>query len=164
MKDKRTMNSTPELTSIQGEQQEEAAPLYATDDEVDEWVRQASEGAIVCQSDGRHHFPPARKTGIRFVGVTPLGLFIRRVLCDSCLMVERVEEWDVRHVGDRVTRAEFVSAKLDYLDPTYLAERGHGRMKPKQVRNAVASVLLAGVSFRDTMKAAQSAAKFRLGS
>lgn len=150
------------MPSIQGEQQSTTdAHLYATDDQVDEYIRRMSDGVINCRERGRHSFAPVRVTGMHFVGVTPLGLLVRRVLCDSCLMVERVEEWDVRHKRGKVTRAELVSARLDYLDPTYRADRGHGRMRPRQIRNAVASLALEGSSFRETLKSAHEALKFR---
>lgn len=150
--------------SIQGEQMAASGTHYASDDEVDAWVRAASAGAVKCRQRGRHDFPTIEEAGMRFGDVTALGLLVRRVLCGSCLVVERVEEWDVRHKGDRVTRTELVRATLDYLDPEYLAKPGTGRMIPKAVRNAVASSVLSGESFRGVLEAAKAARKRREGS
>jgi hypothetical protein len=150
---------TPEtLRSIQGERADQVAgEMWATDDQVDEFVRSVGEWVLVCRERGRHAFAPVRVTGMRFEGVTPDGLFIRRVSCDDCGMVVRVELWEVRQKRGVITRVELVSATLDYT-PGYLGKPGTGRMRPRQIRNAVASLELSGQNFREIMKAARQVA------
>jgi hypothetical protein len=149
-----------EPKSIQGEQQETAAPLYAEDTEVEKYVDTQSPGVVTCRERNRHDYPSIREAGLHFSGVDlTTGLHIRRVRCQSCNLVENVELWDIRHKGDTITRAERVSARPDYglrgpNGERYLAPEGHGRMLPKQVRNAVATGQLKGLSFKEIRKAA----------
>jgi hypothetical protein len=146
--------------SIQGEEQEAYAPLYAEDVEVEKYVDAQSPGVITCRERNRHDYPSIREAGLHFSGVNlTTGFHIRRVRCQSCNLVENVELWDLRHKGDTITRAERVSARPDYTlrgpnGERYLAPEGHGRMLPKQVRNAVATGQLKGLSFKEIRKAA----------
>jgi hypothetical protein len=148
------------LPSIQGEyEQVTVDAMFASDEDVAAYVETASPGVRACRERGRHLFAPTQVTGMVFVGVDEAGLLIRRVDCDSCGMVERVELWDVRHHRGKVTRAVLVSAKPAYKDPAYLNKAGKGRMTPKQVRNALATIELGGLDFRQLLKAARSAGK-----
>lgn len=148
-----------EPASIQGEQQQASATLWATDDEVDAYVRRVAAGVLRCRARSRHLFDPVDEDGMRFVRVTREGLLVRVVPCESCEKVNRVELWDVRHKGDKVTRAELVTASLGYKDPSYLSPPGTGRMRPQQIRNAIASMQLGGTSYRAVLKAAEAAAE-----
>lgn len=146
--------------SIQGEQQQAAsATLWASDEEVMEYVQSVADAVLACRQRGRHFFLSIQDTGMVFVRVTATGLLVRRAGCESCGCVVRVELWDVRHKRDVVTRAELVDSFLDYTDSSYLGKPGHGRMKPKQIRNAVATLALQGQSFKDVLRAATEASK-----
>lgn len=149
-----------EPLSEQGEQQEEFAALYASPEEVDEYLTGQAEGVVICRERGRHDYPSVRREGLHFDGVdTTTGLHIRRVRCRCCNLVDLIELWDVQHRGDRVTRVERVSSRPDYSPrgvhgERYLGPAGHGRMTPKMVRNAVATTQLKGVSFKELRKEA----------
>lgn len=150
--------------SIQGEQQESRQlDLFMPQEEVDEYVRKSDDGVLACRESTRHPFPPTRLHGQRFDGVDPdTGLMIRYVNCPSCELAYRIELWDVQHRGNKVTRCELVFAKTryrtQYLDDgtirRYTAPPGHGRMRPRQVKNAIATIMLGGVSYSELRKQA----------
>lgn len=160
--------ASTEPKSIQGEQQErEAVALYATEAEVEHYVEAQSPGVVTCRERGRHDYPSARETGMHFTDIDrETGFYVRRERCRSCGLVDRVELWDVRHKGDRILKCEFVSAKPDYSPrgpegERYQAPAGNGRMKPRQVRNVVATGVLKGQSFTDLRKEIRRAQKAR---
>lgn len=161
-----------EPKSIQGEQQEAAqTDVYTADQaDVEEWVDTHSPNVVSCRERNRHDYPTvseevAKEGTLHFIGVdAETGLHIRHVVGESCQLVGRFELWDIRHKGDRVTSTERVSAKPDYSlrgpnGERYLLKPGHGRMQPKQVRNAVATGALKGVSFTALRKAAMRGGK-----
>lgn len=157
--------------SIQGERQEaRQLDLFASQENVDEYVRKSDDGVLACRESGRHPFPPTRQHGLRFNGVDPeTGLMTRYVDCPSCELAYRVELWDVQHEGNKVTRCELVSAATKYRtqylnDGTvrrYIAPPGHGRMQPKRIRNAIATGLLGGMSYSALRKEAMQAQRKR---
>jgi hypothetical protein len=103
---------------------------------------------------------PTQVAGMVFVGVDEAGLLIRRVDCDSCGMVERVELWDVRHKRGKVTRAVLVSAKPAYRDASYLNKSGKGRMTSEDRCEARwPPSNLVGSTSVELLKAARSAGK-----
>jgi hypothetical protein len=152
--------------SIQGEQQEtRASATLMNQAEVDRYVDSADDRVLTCRERGRHPFPSIREAGLRFEGVSSDGLLIRRIQCPSCGLARRMEFWDVRQKGNRITRCELVEARTEYkterlTDGTvrsYTAPPGHGRITPKQVRNAVGTSALAGHSYRNLIRAARKA-------
>lgn len=163
--------SSNRFLSIQGEQQEaEQLDLFMDQADVDAYVDSVDNAILTCRERARHAFPTTRETGLRFSGVDgDTGLLIRRVMCPCCNLAERVELWDVQHRGSKVTRCEFVSAQTVYhterrKDGTirrYTAPAGRGRMKPKQVKNAIATGLLGGQNFTQILKEAKAAQRER---
>jgi len=163
------------LRSIQGEQETtRQLDLFMPQEDVDLYVDSVDDQILLCRERGRHSFPSAKETGLRFNGGVDeeTGLLVRRVMCTCCRLAERVEYWDVKHRGTRVTRCEYVGASVVYHTEhtkdgglrRYTNKPGHGRMKPKQVKTAVATGMLAGtVSYRDLLKAAKQANDERLG-
>ena len=146
--------SQPVLKSIQGERQDTVAvTLYMDPADVDSYVDSANADVVICRERGRHDFPTIRETGMHFVDVDALGLHIRRVRCKCCKLVDLIEQWDIRHRGDTVTRAERASGRPDYSPrgrngERYLGPAGRGRMTPKMVRGSVATGQLKGQSFK----------------
>lgn len=151
--------------SIQAEQQAANQLALMSESDVDAYVREAADETLVCRAGG-HRFPLREKGGFRFVGVTPEGFLLRHLTCQQCGLVRRVERWDVRHKGDKVTRMEFVSAAMDYSlrdhqGQGYLAKSGRGRMSRKQVRGAVATMDMAqlDLGFTDLVRSAKANVK-----
>src|SRR5918995_6646688 len=152
--------------SIQGEQQVEIQDtLWATDDEVSEFVAGADDGILACRERGRHFFPPTRVSKMHFYRITREGRWERRVPCEVCRHVApngtpgeprvvKVELWDIKHKRNKVLRngCQLVRSYLDYVDPTYLNKTGRGRMKPKQIQAVVGSVELEGMNVVELRK------------
>lgn len=155
------------VVSIQGEkQQEDELTLWASDAEVDTFVQHADDRHLVCRDRARHAYRTVKQAvadGLRFTGQTADGFLERREICPDCRAVERVELWDVRHNShNKVTRCVLVNAYTHYVDTSYQNAPGSGRMKPKQIREAVASLALNGMSYRSLVQDAQKTKKARL--
>jgi len=139
--------------SIQGERQaRESAAIWASDDAVYDYVRNAPDKNLACRQRGRHTFEPANKASMKFTGVTPEGFMERRVVCDVCEKVGRIEEWDVQHRRGIITRCDLVRVRPDYFDRDYLGEKGRGRMKPRQIESAIGSLAMEGQDLRAIRK------------
>lgn len=155
-----------QVRSIQGEQIDTAErAAWATSKEVEDYVAKASEDVIECRERGRHTFPSVRKS-MTFSRLDPTtGLLVREVGCVACadqqgnFRVVRVELWDVRHHKGEVTLCELASASTVYRGSDYLATPGSGRMKPKQIRNALGTEALKGAKIVTIRKAAVAASK-----
>lgn len=147
-----------EPKSIQGEQQERQDTIFADQADVEKWVDSHDPNVVDCRERNRHTYPSIREAGRHFDGVdVETGFHIRRLRCKSCKLVGVIELWDVRHRGDTVTRMEKVSSKPDYSyrgpnGEKYLSKTGRGRMKPKQVRDVVATNLFRGMSYTELRK------------
>jgi hypothetical protein len=145
--------------SIQGERQaREQLAIWADDSTVASWVADMdNEGILTCRGRGRHFYPaPTKKAPLHFTGITRDGRYlIRKLRCTVCKSVSRIEEWDVKHKGDKITHCEMVRSYAgDYADE-YLLEKGNGRMKPRQIQGACATVGLQGKSYRALKKEAE---------
>lgn len=140
------------VVSIQGEQQQAYEIPVMAEGDVEAYLGTVPEQAIPCREEQRHLYPTTQEAGMRFVGITPAGLLVRPRTCTRCGMAVRVEEWDVQHKGNKVTRCELVSAKTRYKPAEdgreYLAPKGMGRILPRVVRNVQATVLLRDLSFK----------------
>jgi hypothetical protein len=154
-------NTTP---SIQGEQQDKAKVALMDLADVDTWMDSVPPEASDCREQ-RHRYPTIREVGMAFSGVAVSGNLTRRLTCKNCKMAVRVEEWDVRHKGDVVTRCDFVDSHLEYIKgangETYTAPPGKGRITPKLIRTAQATGMLKDESFKKLKKSAVDAAKSR---
>lgn len=141
------------VSSIQGEQQEERElTLWATDDEVAEFVEGAIDKHLICRERGRHDWKAIRTTGLVFTGVTRDDFPERRQTCPDCQAVEKVEVWDVKFYQSGAKKGQVRSCVLltdytHYTDTAYQNKRGAGRMRPKQIRAAVGAVALTGQHF-----------------
>lgn len=149
-------NITP-LPSIQGEQQQEAGRVRASDEDVDLYVDRVSDEVLACRERGRHLFPTIRQAGIHFTDVDRDGLFVRRLICNCCELAVKVEKWEGIKRGRRV-RFQRVASHLEYRTgadgQTYLAPSGRGHMTPRQIADSVASKALQGQSLAALRKAA----------
>jgi len=151
--------------SIQGESAaRRAATIWATDSEAADYTRSQPDGVVACRERGRHQYPATRGSiteGPPFVDITPEGFYVREIPCDSCRHVNedgtpglprviRREVWDVKHKRGVITgQPQLVSAKPQVVDPDYLNPKGQGRIKPRQVRQAVVGEALAGQGIKD---------------
>ncbi|GAA1835293.1 hypothetical protein GCM10009836_12080 [Pseudonocardia ailaonensis] len=148
--------------SIQGEQQQDAGWIKASEEDVDLYVDRVSDEVLACRERGRHLFPTIRQAGIHFAQVDDEGLFIRRLSCTCCLLAVRVEKWEGVRRGGR-TRFARVASTLEYRTglngEEYLAPSGRGHMTPRQIGDSVASKALAGQTLTSLRKAARDAAK-----
>jgi hypothetical protein len=150
--------------SIQGESAaRRAATIWATDSEAADYTRSQPDGVVACRERGRHQYPATRGSiheGPPFIDITPEGFYVREIPCDSCRHVNddgtpglprviRREVWDVKHKRGVITSASLVSAKPQVVDPDYLNPKGQGRIKPRQVRQAVVGEALAGQGIKD---------------
>jgi hypothetical protein len=137
-------NATP-LPSIQGEQQQDAGRVRASEEDVDHYVDRVSDEVLACRERGRHLFPAIRESGISFTEVDRDGLFVRRLTCTCCELAVKVEKWEGARRGRRV-RFQRVAAHLEYRrgaeGQTYLAPSGRGHMTPRQIADSVASKAL----------------------
>jgi hypothetical protein len=157
------------VLSIQGEQQEQVQEtLWATDDDVAGFVEGADDKHLICRERGRHDWRSIRQEGrgLVFTGTTLDDFPERRQLCPDCKAVERVEVWDVKYVKGgkdrgKVSRCELLSVSFRYVDDGYQNKTGHGRMKPKQIKAAVGTVALRGMSYREVMAQARKAQEER---
>jgi hypothetical protein len=153
--------------SIQGEQQEDAGYIRASDEDVDLYVDRVSDEVLACRERGRHLFPTIRQAGIHFTEVDDEGLFLRRLVCTCCDLAVRVERWEgVRRRGQ--TRFHRVASTLEYRNgpngEIYLAPSGRGHMTPRQIGDSVASKALAGQTLASLRKQqAKAAPKSRRG-
>ena len=144
--------------SIQGERHAARhTQVWASDGDVDAFVASLDDGPTACRERGRHQYQATNRAGMSFSRVTPEGWYERRVPCESCRHVERdgspgpprvvrIELWDVQHHRGKITRCVLVSSRPEQLDASYAMPAGQGRAKPRQVRNATASAVLAGHS------------------
>lgn len=150
-------NVTP-LPSVQGEQQETAGRIRASDTDVDRYVDRVSDDVLACRERGRHLFPSTRAVGMTFTDVDSDGMFIRRLTCTCCELAVRVERWEGIQRGRRL-RFQRVAAHLEYRTgdngQTYLAPSGGGHMTPRQISDSVASKTLQGQSLAALRKAAK---------
>ncbi len=143
--------SVTPIKSIQAEQQQTGQlTLWADQATVDKYVAEASDGVLTCRERGRHFFPSIRTAGVRFSGMDTRGRFVRQLLCEVCELVYRVEKWETFKVG-RKLRYRKVNSTISYdvtgpKGETYLKEKGHGRMKPTQVQEALVDYAMAGLS------------------
>lgn len=148
------------LPSIQGEQQQEAGWVRASDEDVDQYVDRVSDEVLACRERGRHLFPTIRQAGINFSGVDDDGLFVRRLTCTCCALAVKVEKWEGVRRGRQV-RFQRVASHLEYRigvdGQSYLAPSGRGHMTPRQIADSVASKALQGQSLAALRKAAQRA-------
>jgi hypothetical protein len=149
-----------DVLSIQGEQQDDAGWVRASDEDVDLYVDRASDEVLACRERGRHLFPTIRQAGIHFSGVDDDGLFIRRLTCTCCELAVKVEKWEgVRQRGR--TRFRRVASSLEYRTgqdgQTYLAPSGRGHMTARQIGDSVASKALSGQSLKSLREAARRA-------
>jgi hypothetical protein len=146
--------------SIQGEQEQEAGSVRASEDDVDRYVDNAPDEVLACRERGRHLYPSIRQAGIEFTGVDTNGLFLRKVVCTCCGLAVRVERWEATRRG-RNMRYQRVAADLEYrIGPdgqTYEAPPGRGRMTSGQIANSVASQALKGQSVSELRQAAKRA-------
>ena len=152
------MSNVSAPASIQGEQQEAIkVNLWASDAEVQAYIDRTPDEVLECRERGRHLFPGIRR-GMIFSGVTSSGLMIRRVGCVVCQYQEpsplagmprviRIETWDVRHHRGTITRCDLAGAYTAYRDPSYLGKKGQGRIKPKQIRNELGTIMFKGQKF-----------------
>jgi hypothetical protein len=148
--------------SIQGESQaRDVAGARASEEDVDLYVDSVPDGVLECRERGRHLFPAIRQAGIYFSGVDESGLFIRRVMCQTCGLAVRVEKWEGSRQRGR-TRFQRVEAQLQYQTgrdgESYLAPRGRGRMTTRQIGDSLASKAFAGQSLAAIRRAAERAA------
>lgn len=147
----------PKVLSIQGEQQQEAGYVKASDEDVDLYVDRVSDEVLACRERGRHLFPTIRQAGIYFSEVDSDGLFVRRLTCTCCELAVKVEKWEGARQRGR-TRFHRVASHLEYRTgrdgQTYLSPTGRGRMTPRQIGDSVASKALAGQSLAALRKAA----------
>lgn len=141
------------LTSIQGERQEERElTLWATDDEVAEFVEGANDRHLICRERGRHDWQAIRRTGLVFTGVTKDDYPERRLTCPDCQAAERVEVWDVKFYASGAKKGQVKSCVLlssytHYIDAAYQNKKHVGRMRPGQIRGAVGAMALTGQHF-----------------
>lgn len=151
------------LPSIQGEQQAAGQLLlWMEDSEVDKYVDSVSPEVLECRERGRHWFPSIREAGMVFGDVTDDGLLIRTLKCKCCRLVQRLEYWEVVGRGKNA-RYVFVSARPDYSivgadGERYTAPAGRGRIKPRQIKNSLATAMLAGQTPAAVRKAAKEKA------
>lgn len=145
------------LLSIQGEQEEaEVLTLWATDDEVAEFVEGANDQHLVCRERGRHAWKAIRSSGgLVFTGVTKDEYPERRETCPDCQAVERIEVWDVKFYASGKKKGQVKSCALlevdyAYIDRAYLNKPHAGRMKPKQIKGAVGRMALETSHFSST--------------
>ena len=137
--------------SIQGEQGDAAGGWFQMDqDDVDAYVDRSSDGVLICRERGRHWWPTIREAGIVFSDVDESsGLFIRRLECKSCNLAVRKEWWEAVRRG-KATRYYPVTSSLEYREgpegERYLGPQGRGHMTARQVRESLASTVLAGQS------------------
>ena len=147
-----------EPLSIQGERQQRAAIRWAGEKTVERWVTEHSPGVVACRERNRHDPPTIAETGgLHFEGIDYLGFHLRRTRCKSCKLVDIVEQWDVAHRGNVITKAVRVGSTPDYSvrgpnGEKYLGPKGEGRMRPKDVRSAIGTGYLKGMSYRDLRK------------
>lgn len=152
----------PNVLSIQGEQQEEATYVKASEEDVDLYVDRVSDEVLACRERGRHLFPTIRQAGIHFSEVDSDGLFIRRLTCTCCELAVKVEKWEGSRQRGR-TRFHRIVSNLEYRTgregQTYLSPSGRGRMTPRQIGDSVASKALSGQSLAALRKAVAQTTK-----
>lgn len=160
------------VLSIQGEQQEEVElTLWATDDEVAEFVEGAIDRHLICRERGRHNWRAIKTSGLVFTGVTKDDFPERRQTCPDCQAVERVEVWEVNFFASgakkgRVKSCKLLSSYTHYTDSAYQNKPHAGRMRPGQIRASVGAMMLenAGYSaqqYRTMITEAKKARKSR---
>jgi hypothetical protein len=146
-----------EPRSIQGEQQQVIAEtLWASDEDTAEWINKADDGWIICKQRSRHGYQRAKRGDrLQFTGKTKSGYYVRRVLCPDCKAVELVELWifkPKRGTQNIIGAAELVGAYPNYLDRSYLAAPGTGRMKTSKIRQLIVTDAMTGVDLREIEK------------
>jgi hypothetical protein len=141
------------LRSIQGEALDEQGVLFASPEDVDQYVDQATDGIRACREAGRHPFPGvARARGAIFSAVTEEGLLVRELECPQCLCAVRVELWESYGRG-KAARVRFLSASVSYREgpdgERYLSPPGRGRMTQRAIKESIATAALDGTSITE---------------
>ena len=161
-----TTTETPvtNIRSIQGEQQVEAGHGFRrmAQDDVEQVITEIPEDTIDCRA-GRHYFPRIRpRDGVVFVGKNKKGQRIQRTRCTGCKLVDRVTLWEGElaiRKGIEEIRWAPVDSRLDYNvrgpngEQYLLANKGLGRMAPRQVQAALMTEALRGLTFADVFDA-----------
>lgn len=160
-----TAATVSHIRSIQGEQElvKAATSTYREMkvDEVDDYVRKASDGVVACRERGRHLYESTRHGGVMFTEVDDDGYLIRRLRCTCCELVDRIERWrTVREHGQ--LRYRFEDSRPHYrtdTDERYLAPSGNGHIRPRTVREALVTEALSGMSVAEVKKIARRGGK-----
>lgn len=144
---------TAAVLSIQGEAQHDAGTLFASPEDVDQYVDQATDGIRACREAGRHPFPGvARVRGAIFSAITEDGLLVRELVCPQCRCAVRVELWESYGRG-KAARVRFLSASVTYRPgpdgERYPAPPGRGRITQRAVKESIATAALAGASITE---------------
>jgi hypothetical protein len=141
------------ISSIQGEALADEAALFASPQDVDKYVDQATDGIRACREAGRHPFPGvARVRGAIFSAVTENGLLVRELGCPQCRCAVRVELWESYGRG-KAARVRFLSASVTYRTgpdgERYPAPPGRGRITQRAVKESIATAALDGTSITE---------------
>lgn len=158
----------PKIRSIQGEQSqrqvEKAPPQWAEPEEVDKYVDSASPEVLACRERVRHPFPTLselRGEPIDFIGVTDEKLLVRQVDCPCCGKAYRQELYEIVGRGRNIS-VRHVSGVTRYRrgedGEQYLLPAGHGRVRPGDLRNSVATKAMQGQTAAQIRKRARERA------
>lgn len=121
--------------------------LVASPDAVQAYVETANDDVLECRVRG-HRWPFTKKRK-GFTGYSlSTNLFVYRVRCRCCQLVERVEYWEAKRAGKNHTLFERVAVELDYSvvgddGQRYLLDKGEGHMSRRQLDEAVMTMSLA---------------------
>lgn len=142
--------------SIQGEQQRDYGVSRADQDDVDAYVDGVSAAVLGCRQRG-HRFPPPTPNGEPlWFAMDRQGVLYRRVLCQDCRLVMRVEQYVFEGRGKNKRVKPVGQTQYVYLEgpdgERYAAPRGHGRMTRRQVTESVLSKSLSGLSITEVRK------------
>lgn len=137
--------------SIQGEHQLALDPdLFADQADVDDFVGKLPDSLLICRERGRHDFPTMREVGSIQLITNADGELIREDVCRTCQCAVRVEVWEGFRRNRQVRYRKVGRSRTYYRagpnGEKYPAPPGHGRMTPRQIQEAIATQLLAGVS------------------
>lgn len=160
------------IRSIQGERDLVKAATSAYRemkvDEVDDYVRKASDGVVACRERGRHLYEATRRRGGGtarggeiFTEEDSDGYLIRRLRCVCCKLVDRIERWETRREHGQL-RYRFVDSRPHYRTDTkeqYLAPSGCGHIRPRTVRESLVTDALSGMSVTEVKKLARHGGK-----
>lgn len=153
----------PKILSIQGEQKQRqidnAPPQWADRDEVDKYVDSASRGVLACRERARHQFPTVSELGgqpIDFIGETDDNLLVRRDDCPCCGEAYREELYEIVGTGRNLV-VKRVAQITKYYD-NYLLPAGHGKVKPRDLRDSVATKAMQGQTAAEIRRRARERA------